>query len=178
VGLFVPSRCYLSLINDATEYRDLSALAFEWADSYDAKDWARLEAILAPTLRVDYTSIGKQCWPSMSAAEFMAMVTDDNFLGDPCVKTQHLLGFAKWEKLSETEIIGHHQLRAAHQVYTDVDLKSVKLRGHSHATNELYYRKMDDGAWKFAGLKPRVLWNEHEFEKVFKGSFLDSVAKL
>lgn len=114
----------------------------------------------------------------MTAAEFMAMVTDENFLGDPCVKTQHLLGFAKWEKISETEVVGHHQLRAAHQVYTAADLRTVKLKGHSHATNELYYKKVD-GVWKFAGLKPRVLWNEGPFEAVFKGSYIEAaVAKL
>ena len=26
--------------------------------------------------------------------------------------------------------------------------------------------------WKFAGLKPTVRWNEHDFEKVFKGSYV------
>lgn len=54
------------------------------------------------------------------------------------------------------------------------DLKTVKLRGHSHATNEHYYRKTSDETWKFAGLKPRVNWNEHEFEKGFKGSYTRS----
>ena len=47
----------------------------------------------------------------------------------------------------------------------------MKLKGHSHATNEHYYTKVD-GVWKFAGLKPTVRWNEHDFEKVFKGSFV------
>ncbi|RDL41188.1 putative scytalone dehydratase [Venustampulla echinocandica] len=139
-------------------------------ESEKPSDWPRLRSIIAPTLLVDYTSIGKPKWPDMSATDFMAMVTDDDFLGDPCVKTQHLLGATRWERISDTEVIGHHQLRAAHQVYTDASLKHVKLRGHSHATNEHYYRKVD-GVWKFAGLKPTVRWNEHDFEKVFKGSF-------
>ena len=112
----------------------------------------------------------------MSAGDFMAMVTDDKFLGDPCVKTQHLLGATRWERVSDDRVIGHHQLRAAHQVYTAPDLKEVKLRGHSHATNEHFYEKVD-GVWKFAGLKPKVRWNEHQFEKVFKGSFVDEGAK-
>jgi scytalone dehydratase len=116
---------------------------FDWGDSYDAKDWTRLRSILAPTLLVDYTQIGKGCWPSMSSHDFMTMVTDDDFLGDPCVKTQHLLGATRWEKISETEVVGHHQLRAAHQVYKDASLTEVKLWGHSHATNEHYYRKVD-----------------------------------
>jgi len=108
----------------------------------------------------------------MSAADFMAMVTDEDFLGDQCVKTQHLLGMAYWERVSDTEVIGHHQLRAAHQVYTDASLTEVKLKGHSHATNEHYYKKIN-GVWKFAGLKPKVRWNEHNFEKVFKGSYIE-----
>jgi len=122
-----------------------------------SQDWDRLRSIIAPTLLVDYSTIGKGTWPAMSAADFMAMVTDDDFLGDPCVKTQHLLGATSWERVSDTQVIGHHQLRAAHQVYTAPDLKEVKLKGHSHATNEHYYTKVD-GVWKFAGLKPNVRW--------------------
>lgn len=108
---------------------------------------------------MDYTKIGLRRWDDMSADDYMAMVTHPGFLGDPTVKTQHLLGQTWWEKISDTEVIGHHQLRAAHQVYTDADLKEVKLRGHGHATNEHYYRKVN-GVWKFAGLKPNVRWNE------------------
>ncbi|KAH7336418.1 putative scytalone dehydratase [Rhexocercosporidium sp. MPI-PUGE-AT-0058] len=158
------------------DFLDLEALVFNWADSYDAKDWNRLESILAPSLFVDYTDIGKKCWPAMHAAEFLAMIKNDDFLGDPCIKTQHLLGAHYWERVSDTRVIGHHQIRAAHQVYTGPDLQEVKLRGHSHATNTHYYTKVD-GEWKFAGLKPTVRWNEHEFEKVFQGSYLHTEDK-
>jgi scytalone dehydratase len=157
------------------DYLELTALMFDWGDSYDAKDWPRLESILAPTLVVDYTTIGKQKWDSMSSKDFMAMVTDDKFLGDPCVKTQHLLGATRWERISETEVVGHHQLRAGHQVYATPELKEVVMKGHSHATNEHFYKKVN-GVWKFAGLKPLVRWNEkdgpNDFEKVFKGSYV------
>ncbi|PVH88679.1 putative scytalone dehydratase [Cadophora sp. DSE1049] len=155
------------------DFLDLEALVFKWADSYDAKDWSLLESILAPRLFVDYTDIGKKCWPAMPATEFLDMVTNDDFLGDPCIQTQHLLGAHYWERISDTHVIGHHQIRAAHQVFTGPDLKEVKLKGHSHATNVHYYTKVD-GEWKFAGLKPTVRWNEHEFEKVFKGSFVQT----
>lgn len=97
------------------------------------------------------------------------MVTDGDFLGDPTIKTQHLLGATWWEKVSDDFVIGHHQLRAAHQVYTDASLSKVKLVGHSHATNEHYYRKVD-GVWKFAGLKPTVRFNEGRFEDVFRAT--------
>lgn len=105
----------------------------------------------------------------MSAEDYMQMVTDRGFLGDPTIKTQHLLGGNWWEKVSDTFVIGHHQLRAAHQVYTDASLDTVKLKGHSHATNEHYYRKVD-GVWKFAGLKPTVRFNEDRFDDVFRAT--------
>jgi scytalone dehydratase len=136
-----------------------------------SQDWSRLQSIIAPTLFVDYTAIGKSRWEAMPASDFMAMVTDDDFLGDPTIQTQHLIGASRWVKMSDSFVIGIHQLRAAHQVYTDAELKVIKLRATSHATNEHYYRKMPDGVWKFAGLKPTVRWNEAGFEKVFKGSF-------
>ena len=107
----------------------------------------------------------------MPASKFLEMATSRDFLGDPRVKTQHLLGASSWKKISEDFVIGHHQLRAAHQVYTDETLTTVKLKGHSHATNEHYYRRDKDGVWKFAGLKPTVRWNEYDFQKVFAGSF-------
>ncbi|KAM3077198.1 Pituitary homeobox 2 [Clarireedia jacksonii] len=158
------------------DYLDLTALMFDWGDSYDAKDWKRLEGIIAPELLVDYTTIGKGKWDAMSAKDFMSMVTDPGFLGDPCVKTQHLLGATRWEKISDDYVIGHHQLRAGHQVYTTPELKEIKLKGHSHATNEHYYKKVN-GVWKFAGLKPLVRWNEgdapNNFYKVFKGSYTE-----
>ncbi|KAF7117488.1 hypothetical protein CNMCM5793_006470 [Aspergillus hiratsukae] len=151
------------------DYLALKKVLFDWADSYDAKDWDRLRGIIAPTLTVDYTQIGLRKWNDMSAEDYMAMVTDIDFLGDPTIKTQHLLGESWWERISDTEVIGHHQLRAAHQVYTDSSLQTVKLKGHGHATNEHYYRKVD-GVWKFAGLKPTVRWNEYQFEDVFRAT--------
>jgi len=30
---------------------------FEWADSYDSKDWKRLEKCIAPTLRVGHALV-------------------------------------------------------------------------------------------------------------------------
>ncbi|OJJ01840.1 hypothetical protein ASPVEDRAFT_83363 [Aspergillus versicolor CBS 583.65] len=148
------------------DFLALQKVVFDWADSYDAKDWDRLRSIVAPTLTVDYTEIGLRRWDPMAAEDYLEMVTEVGFLGNPTIKTQHLIGATWWEVVSETEVIGHHQLRAAHQVYTSPDLSDVKLKGHSHATNEHYYRKID-GQWKFAGLKPTVRWNEELFEEVF-----------
>ncbi|TVY82589.1 Scytalone dehydratase arp1 [Lachnellula suecica] len=152
------------------EYIELSALVFNWGDSYDAKDWDRLRTIIAPTLKVDYRLVMDErwYWPEFAAEAFVEMVSSPGFLGDPCIKTQHLLGATWWERVSDTEVIGHHQLRAAHLCYTAPDLKQESIRGHSHATNEHYYRKVN-GVWKFAGLRPTVRWNEYDFDKIFKG---------
>ena len=107
-------------------------------------------------------------WEAMPAEDYIRMVSDPGFLGDPLVKTQHLLGATQWEQLSETEVIGHHQLRAAHNRFTDLTFQRVDRRGHGHATNEHFYKRIN-GTWKFAGLRPTVRWNEYDFEHIFKG---------
>ena len=38
------------------DYLGLNHALFEWADSYDAKDWDRLRKVIAPTLRVSKPS--------------------------------------------------------------------------------------------------------------------------
>ena len=63
------------------------------------------------------------------------------------------MGATKWERTGQDTVIGHHQIRAAHVRYTGSDLQRVDRRGHSHASNQHYYRRID-GVWKFAGLKP------------------------
>ena len=35
-----------------TDYLGLNTVLFEWADSYDTKDWDRLRKVIAPTLDV------------------------------------------------------------------------------------------------------------------------------
>ena len=39
------------------DYLGLNHALFEWADSYDAKDWARLSKVVAPTLRVRNSTV-------------------------------------------------------------------------------------------------------------------------
>ena len=50
------------------------AAVYEWADSYDSKDWKRLEKCIAPTLRIDYRSFLNKIWEAMPADEFVKMV--------------------------------------------------------------------------------------------------------
>ncbi|KKY32157.1 putative scytalone dehydratase [Diaporthe ampelina] len=149
-----------------SDYLGLNAALFEWAESYDSKDWKRLSRCIAPTLRIDYRSFLDKLWPAMPAEEFIAMISDKAVLGNPLLRTQHFVGGSRWEKVSDTEVVGHHQLRVPHQVYTDATLSEVKVKGHAHSYNMHWYRKVD-GVWKFAGLSPDIRWSEYEFEKVF-----------
>jgi len=164
------------------EYLTLSALLFHWADSYDSKDWERLSRILAPVLLIDYTQVSGESFPAMPAAAFVEMMSSPGFLGDPLLKTQHLLGLCEWDKVNDDFVIARQQLRAGHLRFEDESHKVEKQRGHSHATNEFYFRRIwvregegEEGSgqgrweWKWAGLKPEVRWNEFDFETIFGG---------
>lgn len=170
------------------------AAVFEWAESYDSKDWDRLAKCIAPTLRVDYRSFLNKLWEAMPADEFVVMVriehvqniscsrkrsyldvkadhssgqaSDPKVIGNPLLRTQHFIGGTKWEKVSDDEIIGYHQLRVPHQVYKDLSLTEVVVTGHAHSFNTHWYKKVN-GVWKFAGLCPDIRWTEGEFDKVF-----------
>ncbi|CAD6588443.1 MAG: hypothetical protein ASARMPREDX12_003331 [Alectoria sarmentosa] len=147
-------------------YLGLNAALFEWAESYDSKNWARLRACVAPTMRIDYRSFLDKLWEALPADEYVAMASDPHVLGDPLLKTQHFIGSSKWEKVSDTEAVGWHQLRVPHQRYTDETKTAVAVKGHAHGTNQHWYKKVD-GKWKFAGLAVEIKWGEFDLDKVF-----------
>jgi scytalone dehydratase len=130
------------------------------------KDWDRLRKCIAPTLKVDYRSFLDKEWDAMPAEEFVAMASDPAVLGNPLLKTQHFIGGTRWEKVSEDEMVGFHQLRVPHQRYTDETRSKVAVKGHAHSFNKHWYKKVD-GEWKFAGLSPDIRWFEYDFDKVF-----------
>lgn len=105
-------------------------------------------------------------WEAMPADEFVAMASNPAVLGDPLLRTQHFIGGTRWERVSEDEAIGYHQLRVPHQKYTDATLKTVAVKGHAHSHNTHWYKKVE-GVWKFAGLNPDIRWFEYDFDKVF-----------
>ncbi|KIA75328.1 scytalone dehydratase [Aspergillus ustus] len=126
---------------------------FEWAESYDSKDWARLAKCIAPTLHVNYTTVMSpdSYWPYMPAPDFIALVSSPRFLGNPRIKTQHLIGASKF---TQTE-------------YADDDLAEVIGKEHAHGKATMQFKRVD-GVWKFAGLEPDIRWAEHELEEIFK----------
>jgi scytalone dehydratase len=105
-------------------------------------------------------------WEAMPAADFVTMASDPAVLGNPLLMTQHFIGGSRWEKVSDTEVIGYHQLRVPHQRYVDETRAEVAVKGHAHSHNTHWYRKVD-GVWKFAGLCPDIRWGEYDFERVF-----------
>lgn len=149
-----------------SDYIGLNAAVFEWAESYDSKDWTRLRACVAPTVRVDYRAFLGKLWEAMPAEDYVKMASDPHVLGDPLLKTQHFIGASKWEKISDTEVMGFHQLRVPHQRYIDTTMREVAVKGHAHGSNQHWYRKVD-GIWKFAGLAVEIRWGEFEFDQVF-----------
>jgi len=150
------------------DYLGLQSCLYEWADSYDAKDWTRLSKCIAPTLRVDYRSFLGKIWEAMPADEYLAMASNPDVLGDPLLMTQHFIGGSRWEKVSEDEVIGYHQLRVPHQRWTDATRTKVAIKGHAHSANTHWYKKIN-GVWKFAGLNPDIRWGEYDFDQVFAG---------
>ena len=118
-------------------------------------------------MRIDYRSFLNKIWEALPADEYVAMASDPHVLGDPLLKTQHFIGSSKWEKVSDTEAIGWHQLRVPHQRYTNESKTEIAVKGHAHGTNQHWYRKVD-GVWKFAGLAPEIKWGEFDFDKVFE----------
>ncbi|KAK3681345.1 Scytalone dehydratase [Podospora appendiculata] len=140
---------------------------FEWAESFDTKDWDRLAKCIAPTLYIDYRTVMGQLWPSMPAAQFVAIASDSKFLGNARIKTQHLIGAGRWVQNADGDITGYHQMRVAHQKYKDDGLTEVLYQGHAHGKATVQYRRVE-GEWKFAGLEPDIRWSEHDYDKIFQ----------
>ena len=160
--------CARSFKQEFAEYLSFRELSFEWADSYDTKDFDRLAKILTPELNIDYSIVAPNLpkEEKMSAQDFLAFVSSPFFLGDRLIRTQHLLGASKFEKLNDDEALGQIQIRAAHQ-REDGEGKA-EFNGHGHALLHHRYRKIDD-RWYLAGVKPVVYWNEGTFEQIFRG---------
>lgn len=116
--------------------------------------------------QIDYRKFLDKMWEAMPAEEFVAMASSPEVLGDKTLRTQHFIGGTKWEKASDDEIIGWHQLRVPHVKFSDESMKTEVVKGHAHSTNQHWYKKID-GVWKFAGLSPDIRWSEHDFDKIF-----------
>lgn len=117
-------------------------------------------------LQIDYRSFMDKLWEAMPCDEFIMMASDQRFLGNPLLKTQHFVGLSTWQKVSDDEVIGTHQVRVPHQRYTDSSMREVAVKGHSHGTATMWYKRVEL-EWKFAGVCPHIRWCEYDYDKVF-----------
>ena len=106
-------------------------------------------------------------WEAMPAEEYIQMASDPKVLGNQRLKTQHLVGVAKWVQTGENEITGYNQMRVAHQKYTDETMTEVAVKGHGHGKATIWYQRVD-GVWKFAGIEPDIRWSEYNHDKIFE----------
>lgn len=120
----------------------------------------------ANAIQIDYRKLMNKYWEAIPATEFIEMVSAPGFLGNPRIKSSHFIGASRYEQQDESHIIGTHQMRVAHQRYTDETLSEVQRRGHASGNCTVHYRKVD-GVWKWAGLLPGIRWKEHDFDKIF-----------
>lgn len=118
------------------------------------------------TSQVDYRHVMGKTWESMPAEEFVPLASNPHFLGNQLLKTQHFIGASRWEEISGDEIQGRHQLRVAHQRYTDSSMKEVAIKGHAHGGATMWFKKIE-GTWKFAGLCPDIRWSEYNYDEIF-----------
>ncbi|CAK1362214.1 Scytalone dehydratase [Cercospora beticola] len=147
---------------------------FEWAESFDSKNWKRLDECLAPTLYVDYREVmgpdhmgPAAIWEAMPKQEFIDFSSSPGFLGNPRIQTQHFVGGCiKWKQTAEEDIEAHHQMRVAHARYKDDECKEVEHKGHVHGWAFTRYKKVG-GVWKLAGVGPDLRWYEFNYEKIF-----------
>ncbi|KPI41985.1 putative scytalone dehydratase [Cyphellophora attinorum] len=162
---------------DPADAFEVQALTFEWAMSYDTKDWNRLKAILAPKLNIDYTDVDGTTFDNIPPEKWIEHCSNPRFLGGNRMSTQHFIGAAKYVQLTPNEIQADYQIRAAHVRWMD-DARTVEgPKGHGHGLMRQNYIKID-GAWRLAGWRPIVLWNEHDFGEVVRFGLEQPVEKL
>ena len=144
-----------------SDYVELRNLVFKWAENFDNKDWESLRQILAPSISLDFSSLGMPSYDKLSPDEFLAIHADTKVIGSKRLKTQHFIGAQKVECLSGGVVHVCNQIRVAHQLYVDESLATVANKGHAHGMTEHWYRKFD-GVWKLEGSKSNLNWSEYD----------------
>ena len=101
----------------------------------------------------------------MPSETFVEMMSE-KILGDPQVKSQHMLGESTFVKHSTSSISARYQVLAVNQRYKDDGSNEVTARSHGHGEMQFFYTCLN-GKWKLSGLKAGTTWFEHQFGKVF-----------
>ncbi|KAH7079989.1 Scytalone dehydratase [Paraphoma chrysanthemicola] len=145
-----------------SEAQACSEVSWQWAWSYDTKDWTKLAGLVTPSLHIDYRAVrGPEFnFASQPADEFIASISSPTELGDPLVATQHLLGLASWTRSDDTHITAAFQIRAQHIRFASDGAggrsKKQVMAAVGHGTVEHEFELDEAGRWKLAGIKPVV----------------------
>ncbi|KAF3017104.1 hypothetical protein E8E14_008541 [Neopestalotiopsis sp. 37M] len=145
---------------ELSDYIALRSLAFEWAESYDTKNWEQLKQCLAPSTSLDFRLLQGALHENLSPDDFAGIII--KMIGDKRLKTQHFIGATKLECVDDGTVKVEHQIRVAHQRHETEDLTSpVVNKGHGHGVTTHWYKKFD-GIWKIAGASSNLYWSEYD----------------
>ncbi|KAH8724904.1 hypothetical protein GQ44DRAFT_827028 [Phaeosphaeriaceae sp. PMI808] len=145
------------LANSFEDERQFREIAFKWTIAWDTKDLSAFVAISAPEIVADYREYLATVGEIRTKPEIVfKSLFGPETLGNPNMKTQHLLGAQIFTRISETEAKGNWQARANH-VRT---FKNGRVAiWDSSAIVELTYVKID-GQWKLGGWRPHTQLSE------------------
>ncbi|HEY6101342.1 MAG TPA: nuclear transport factor 2 family protein [Anaeromyxobacter sp.] len=125
--------------------RDIQSTIGAFATSFDLKDWAGLEAVLADEIEVDYSDLrgekGKVARSAYIAKRRTAL--------EP-LETHHLLGNLELEASADAA-----SCRASGVIYR----RKADEFFHSHVVYRFGLRR-DERGWRIASITQRVLWSE------------------
>ena len=98
-----------ALTIDFPLHQTLTRLTYDWAESYDSKDFKLFASIMAPTVTLDYTEGWGQPPVTLQSAELIKLLSSENSIGG-LVDGMHVIGGSKYDRTSEDEVVGSIQV--------------------------------------------------------------------
>jgi len=126
---------------------NIQELIARFANSFDVKDWSRLQACLTESLFTDYSDLRGTPPSTITAREYVRQRRDSL---DP-LKLQHLVSNYEID-FTDSE---NATCRSAMVVWRKAE--SEEFTSHCIYTSQL---TKQNGEWKINGITQRVLWNE------------------
>ncbi|GAB1193721.1 hypothetical protein APSETT444_002949 [Aspergillus pseudonomiae] len=139
-------------------------LLHDWANLLDTKSWAQMPAIFAPSIDVDYSSLGQIKATGVQPSVYIDHYASPTQLGNPEVQSHHFIGACKWTRESESHVRVVFQIMAVHR-RTPQHGDAVLATGHG--VNTMDFAQVD-GEWKITGIKVTLLWFEGDFDGIFE----------
>jgi scytalone dehydratase len=102
----------------------------------------------------------------MPKADFLKRATNPTNLGG-LIDCSHIIGSSQYEKLSDNEALGHHQIYVRYVRWTDDEKKTVEVASEGLIIMTHSYEKFD-GGWKLVGTCPQPRLGDLNAGKIFK----------